>query len=235
MIEFFIALTLPDSGNVSGFALRRLAFLSVVREIVDLTLTFLSSLVKNDRVSLQKSIQLISLSSKLSITLRACLHSKYTCRCEEFLQSMSPIRDSRTVSGGSMSGHRFIVTLFAGTTRKKDPCRFGFFYGRNRIDIREQDEFQSVWTFTHLIHGTNRFVSFSDVIVASSRSRVINIPDNGPLSLDRENEPRRQARKKPVFWGTWSGGWGGPPIIIIQSWNFLEKCFIQVFFWNLAL
>ena len=59
MIEFFIALTLPDSGNVSGFALRRLAFLSVVREIVDLTLTFLSSLVKNDRVSLQKSIQLI--------------------------------------------------------------------------------------------------------------------------------------------------------------------------------
>ena len=42
MIEFFIALTLPDSGNVSGFALRRLAFLSVVREIVDLTLTFVS-------------------------------------------------------------------------------------------------------------------------------------------------------------------------------------------------
>ena len=142
------------------------------------------------------------------------MHSKYTCRCEEFLQSMGPIRDSRTVSGGSMSGHRFIVTLFAGTTRKKDPCRFGFFYmyGRNRIDIREQDEFQSVWTFTHLIHGTNRFVSFSDVIVASSRSRVINIPDNGPLSLDRENEPRRQARKKnTVFWGTWSGGWGGTP------------------------
>ena len=163
------------------------------------------------------------------------MHSKYTCRCEEFLQSMSPIRDSRTVSGGSMSGHRFIVTLFAGTTRKKDPCRFGFFYGRNRIDIREQDEFQSVWTFTHLIHGTNRFVSFSDVIVASSRSRVINIPDNGPLSLDRENEPRRQARKKNSILGYVVRWVGGPPIIIIQSWNFLEKCFIQFFFWNLAL
>lgn len=42
MIGFIIPLTLPDSGNVSRFAPRRLSFHSVVRELVDLTLTFLS-------------------------------------------------------------------------------------------------------------------------------------------------------------------------------------------------
>ena len=42
MIGFIIPLTLPGSGNVSRFAPRRLSFHSVVRELVDLTLTFLS-------------------------------------------------------------------------------------------------------------------------------------------------------------------------------------------------
>ena len=55
----------------------------------------------------------------------------------------------------------YIVTRSVGTTRKKKSSRpaagasaVSSLEGRNRVDIRQQDEFQSVWTLTHLIHGT---------------------------------------------------------------------------------
>ncbi len=197
--------------------------------------TFLTSLVKNDRVSLFFRVNPID---KLVLV-------RLTCRCEEFLQSMSPIRGSRTVSGGSMSGDWFLHCHSIRWNHSEEEifqtCGWGFcrFFSRGE----KPGWYQTTGWIPECLdphsfdpwycHRRSRSVCFCDIfIVASFRPRVINFPDN-LIRQRRRTAP--SGAKKSGFWGTWSGGWGGPPIAIAQSWNFLEKCFFQVFFWNLAL